>query len=106
MTKVLEKHAQEVIPYIIENIIDFSRDMASNGVGKMMKKNLLPQKSKWSADGLIRLGYASGMDMTKWFGDYSLDVVLSVYDNCVADKKYLDNMIVYWIRKTIPNYLP
>lgn len=105
-TKKQKQQAQEVIPYIIENIIDFSREMSSKSIAQMMKENLLPKDSRWDADGLIRLGYASGMGMDKWFGNYSLDVVLSVYDKCVVDKKYLDNMIIYWIRTSIPNYLP
>ena len=106
MTKETKQKAEEVVPYIIENIIDFSREMASTCIAQMIKENLLSQNSKWTSDGLIRMGYASGMDMDKWFGNYSQDVILSVYDNCVTDKKYLNNMIIYWIRTSIPNYLP
>ena len=102
----IKQKAEKVVPYIIENIIDFSREMSSKAIAKMMKKDLLPKTSRWSADALIRLGYASGMGMDKWFGNYSQDVILSVYDNCVTDKKYLDNMIIYWIRTSIPNYSP
>jgi hypothetical protein len=107
MTKQERKQkVEEVVPYIIENIIDFSREMSSTIISKMMKEGLLSKTGRWSADGLIRLGYASGMGMDKWFGNYSQDVILSVYDNCVTDKKYLNNMIIYWIRTSIPNYLP
>ncbi len=102
----IKNKAEEVVPYIIENIIDFSREMASTIISTMMKEGLLPKNSKWSSDAFIRLGYASGMGMDKWFGNYSQDVVLSVYENCVTDKQYLDTMIIYWIRTSIPNYLP
>ena len=101
----IQENAKEVIPYIIENIIDFSREMSSKAIVKMMKKDLLPKTSRWDADALIRLGYASGMGMDKWFGNYSQDVILSVYDNCVTDKDYLNTMIIYWIRTSLPNYL-
>lgn len=104
-TEIQEK-AKEVIPYIIENIIDFSRDMSSTIISEMMKEGLLSKTGRWSADALIRLGYSSGMGMDKWFGNYSQDVVLSVYDNCVTDKDYLNTMIIYWIRTSLPNYLP
>lgn len=102
----IKQSAEEVVPYIIENIIDFSREMSSTIISKMMKEGLLSKTGRWSADGLIRLAYASGMGMDKWFGNYSQDVILSVYDNCVTDKDYLNTMIIYWIRTSLPNYLP